>query len=326
MLYTGNGTSQSITGLEFSPDLVWLKNRTVAYHHGLYDTVRGATNAIYSSLTNAEGVESGVSAFGTNGFTVGSSLAFNKVDNAFVAWNWKAGGTAVSNTDGTITSSVSANPTAGFSVVTYTGNGGTGTVGHGLGAAPTMVIIKNRSQADGWYVWHQDNGAGIFGYLFLNSTDQVRSSYPQFGSTAPSSSLISLTRNTYDWANASSENYVAYCFADVEGYSKMGSYTGNGSTNGPFVYTGFKPAFIMFRSTSLCNWVIVDAARSTYNVMDDSLYPNTSGSEITTITDVDFLSNGFKWRANLPNETNASGQTYIYMAFAENPFKNSLAR
>ena len=231
-VYTGNGAARSIdntitssggvkTGdpIQFSPGLVWLKTRNVALYHLLTDSVRGVTHTLSSNTTDNEAfsTEDVLTSFDSNGFSLTADdgagyFGWNVSGQTMAAWNWKAGGTAVSNTDGDIASSVSANTTAGFSVVTYTGNGGTGTVGHGLGAAPTMVIIKNRSQADGWYVYHKYNGAGAFGYLFLNSNDVTRSSTPQFGSTVPSNSVISLTRNTYDWANASSENYVAYCF------------------------------------------------------------------------------------------------------------------
>ena len=227
-----------------------------------------------------------------------------------------------SNFAGSIISTVSANTTAGFSIVTYAGNSASSaTVGHGLGIAPKAVIVKGRNYSGaGWPT--QING--VYG-LRLNETgaNDTANGSAFFANTPPTTSVFTLGGS--DETN-DGYNYLAYCFAEVEGYSKISSYTGNGSADGPFIYTGFRPAFIIFRSTILCNWVIVDSARSTFNVMDDSLYPNTSGSEITTITDVDFLSNGFKWRANLPNETNASGQTYVYMAFAENPFKNSNAR
>ena len=357
--YTGNGVSgRQITGVEFSPDFVWGKVRSQAYNNWLYDTVRGATLGLKSNVSSAEvttPVNGYVSSFDADGFTATSGSSdvnnLNQSGQTYVAWNWKAGGApTTTNTagvgaiptagsvkidgvnsgsalDGSIAAtSISANTTAGFSVVAYTGNSTAGaTIGHGLGTVPAMLIIKNRGQTNNWSVYHQANTASPQTQLIkLDETAATTSSSLPFNNTAPTSSVFSVSN--WDGVNDSSYNYIAYCFADVEGYSKFGSYTGNGSTNGPFVYTGFKPAFIMFRSTSLCNWVIVDSTRSTYNVMDDSLYPNTSGSEITTITDVDFLSNGFKWRANLPNETNASGQTYIYMAFAENPFKNSLAR
>ena len=223
-----------------------------------------------------------------------------------------------SNFAGSIISTVSANPSTGFSIATLTGNNTVSTVGHGLGVAPKLVIVKNRDYAANWNVW----ATGFSGneYLLLNSI-AVKASFTNNWGSTPTTDVFGVGNN--NGTNGNTNGMVAYSFAEVEGYSKIGSYTGNSSTNGPFIYTGFRPAFIMFRSTILCNWVIVDSARSTFNVMDDSLYPNTSGSEITTITAVDFLSNGFKWRANLPNETNASGQTYIYIAFAENPFVTS---
>jgi hypothetical protein len=321
----GDGT-WSQTGLNFPPDFVWSKSRSGVKSHILQDSVRGPQLYLQSNATSLEASNTQtVRSFDTNGYTIGSTGTFvNESGVSFAAWTWKAGGTAVSNTDGDITSTVSANPTAGFSVVTYSGSNTVGTVGHGLGVVPNMIIVKRtNSGTDGWQTYH--SSLGNTGLLYLNSTQAVVTGVGTWQSTTPTTTKFYLEIGS-GGVNASGGTYVAYCFADVEGYSKIGSYTGNGSADGPFVYTGFKPAFIMFRSTSLCNWVIVDTARSTYNVIDDSLYPNTNGAEITTITDVDFLSNGFKWRGVLANETNASGQTYIYMAFAENPFKNSLAR
>ena len=335
LTWSGNGAvDRAITGLEFQPDFTWIKSRSNAVNHWLMNSVNGARKGISSNNTGAEQAFDQANfdfeSFDSNGFSVSPPYYahVNTSGHTFVGWNWKGNGTGSSNTDGSITSTVSANTTAGFSVVTYTGNGGTGTVGHGLGIEPKMVIIKNRSQADGWYVWHTSNSAGVFGYLFLNDADQLRSSTPQFGSTVPSSSVISLTRNTYDWANASGENYVAYCFAEVEGYSKFGSYTGNGSADGPFIYTGFRPAFVIIKSaTEARNWLQYDTAINTYNQSNTQLFPNLSNAEYTsgTYAGLDILSNGFKLRNN-DTSGNNSGQTMIYMAFAENPFKNSNAR
>ena len=226
----------------------------------------------------------------------------------------------VSNTDGSITSTVSANPTAGFSVVTHTGTGGVGTIGHGLGVAPAMFISKNRvNGATNWHVYHQS--VGNTKALFLNTTDAAITSVNYFNNTSPTDTVFTLA-SAINLANT----YVTYCFAEVEGYSKFGSYTGNGSTDGPFAYLGFRPRFIMTKRTDAAgpHWVVLDSARDTYNPDTSALIPSLSDAESTGYL-VDFLSNGFKVK-NTGTGTNTSGGTYIYMAFAENPFKNSLAR
>ena len=312
--YTGNGTNISVNRVGFQPDLIWVKNREQPDWHHLFDSVRGL-GRLSSNDTANEYVDPPVQqlqSYNTDGFTYGTSSSGNASGEDYVAWCWEAGGTASSNTDGTITSSVSANTAKGFSVVTYTGNGSTGTVGHGLGSAPEMIIIKNRSQADGWYVWHQSNAAGIFGYLFLNSTDQVRSSTPQFGSTAPDSSVISLTYNTNDWANASGENYVAYCFSEVSGFSKFGTYTGNGTSQS--INLGFRPAFVMWKRTDAAgnSWIIKDNTRYADN--KGNLFPNATTVE-NTDTSVTFTDTGFDVDSALGY--NGSGRVFIYMAFAD---------
>ena len=324
VLYTGNGTSQSITGVNFQPDFTWIKQRSSTEWHILSDVIRGTDKQLFSNSTNAEQTNSTfLTSYNTDGFTVGTSTGTNGSGSTYVAWNWKANGTAVSNTDGTITSSVSANTTAGFSVVTYTGNTTAGaTIGHGLGSAPNMIIIKDRDTVDNWAVYHSSLGGGNAS-LFLETTTAVSASLNMWNSTAPSSLVITLgDRDEVNRATA----HVAYCFADVEGYSKINSYTGNGSTDGPFIYTGFRPAWIMLRdSTNVQNWIVLDTARNTYNAPASYLLPNSSGAEGTLDPGVDVLSNGFKMRtAN--SGWNTSSAVMIYMAFAENPFKNSLAR
>jgi hypothetical protein len=324
VLYTGNGTSQSITGVNFQPDFTWIKQRSSTEWHILSDVIRGTDKQLFSNSTNAEQTDSTfLTSYNTDGFTVGTSTGTNGSGSTYVAWNWKANGTAVSNTDGTITSSVSANTTAGFSVVTYTGNTTAGaTIGHGLGSAPNMIIIKDRDTVDNWAVYHSSLGGGNAS-LFLETTTAVNASLNMWNSTAPSSLVITLgDRDEVNRATA----HVAYCFADVEGYSKINSYTGNGSTDGPFIYTGFRPAWIMLRdSTNVQNWIVLDTARNTYNAPASYLLPNSSGAEGTLDPGVDVLSNGFKMRtAN--SGWNTSSAVMIYMAFAENPFKNSLAR
>jgi hypothetical protein len=320
VLYTGNGSTQSITGVGFQPDLVWGKGRSFVASHRLWDSVRGATAGLTSNGTNAEFTESGLTSFDTDGFTVGSGANMNSNTNTFVAWNWKANGGGVSNTDGSITSTVSANTTAGFSIVTYTGNGTAGaTVGHGLGVSPSMVFIKSRSSSNSWIVTGQS-----FSGKFLN----LDGTQPAYTSSVYSSDYTSTTfslKGTDAYTNYTSYNYVAYCFADVEGYSKFGSYTGNASADGPFVYTGFRPAFVMFKRTdSTSDWHLYDTSRSTYNVIAAGLYADLSNAE-NSGQPFDILSNGFKLRV-AGGELNTSSATIIYMAFAENPFKNALAR
>ena len=273
------------------------------------------SGALNSNNTDVEGGGGGSSNLGTGGFTINAGAA----SDTEVAWNWKAGGTAVSNTAGTITSSVSANPTAGFSVVTYTGAGsGTPTVGHGLGIAPSLVIHKSLLTAN----WLVNIGAvvGTEGrFAYLNLTNASDFSPNVFDST---SSVLQLG-NTPE-SNAANA-FVAYCFAEVEGYSKIGSYTGNGNADGAFVYTGFRPAYIIIKSSTAAeSWEIMDNKRETYNGSTAELRANLSNAE-TTGNNIDFLSNGFKIRT-AAGQWNTSAATYIYMAFAENPFKNSLAR
>ncbi len=338
LTYTGtNGDRLIATGeagidgeVNFTPDLVWNKSRNTAGYGALWDSVRGGTNALQTYGTggelNSEGgdidsfVEGGTN-FGTG--TINASWG-NTSGSTYVSWQWKANGAGVSNTDGSITSTVSANPTSGFSIVTYTGTGANATVGHGLGVAPSMIITKPRNSADNWISWH--TALGATGYIYLNLTNASATAATVWNSTLPSSTVFSI--GTSSNINSSGQTQVAYCFADVEGYSKFGSYTGNGSTDGTFVYLGFRPAFVMFKSSSLSasGWGMKDGARFPVNVMTGYLFAESSGAEGTaTSLDIDFLSNGFKFRGT-SSDGNQSGATYIYMAFAENPFKNSLAR
>jgi hypothetical protein len=331
VLYTGNGTSsRSITGVGFAPDFVWVKNRSGANSHGLYDTIRGATKSLYSNSTSAEQTDvNSLTAFGSDGFTVGTDGIVNTNTSSYVSWNWNAGGSNATNTAGTITSTVRANTTSGFSIVTYTGNGTTGaTVGHGLGVTPDMIIVKKRSTGtDGnWIVYH--TSTGINQYLYLNSTAAAATSSPTWG---VSSTLITLQQPFNDY-NTSTAPYVAYCFDAVAGYSAFGSYTGNGSGgaagtgDGPFVYTGFRPRWIMVKviSGTTANWSIIDTARSPYNFANLELWPSSSAAE-QTYAIADILSNGFKLRSD-SGQWNTNGAVYIYAAFAESPFKYALAR
>jgi len=336
--WTGTGNSgRSITGVGFQPDFVWAKNRTNAYGHVLFDVLRGAggDKELGSQVTGAEGYASTatydyLSAFNTDGFTStwsGSNFAayFNNSGNNFVAWNWKANGAGVSNTAGSITSTVSANTTAGFSIVTYTGTGSAATIGHGLGVTPAMFIVKSRSTTGNWNVYHANQSATPQnGILYLNLTDAFFT-LATWNNTAPTSSVFSINGSGYG-VNNSSVTYVAYCFAPVAGYSAFGSYTGNGSSDGTFVFTGFRPRYLMMKSTSVESWELFDTSRSPYNQAVELLEANSDGAENTSSTSaIDILSNGFKQR-NTRAATNGSGTTYIYMAFAENPFKYANAR
>ena len=326
VLWTGDGTtSRDITGVGFQPDWVWYKKRSAAFDHNLFDAVRGAGKSLESSSTAAEFTSSDrLNGFVSDGFNVGNNSGVNASSATYVAWNWKADGSGASNTDGTITSTVSANQKAGFSIVSYTGNGSNATVGHGLSSTPEMIIFKNRtSSGNSWVVYSSELGATK--YLLLDSAGSA-GTYNHFQNTAPTSSVAYITGGATA-VNANTNNYIAYCFHSVEGYSKFGSYTGNGSTDGPFVYTGFRPAFVLMKDTgSAEQWQIVDSARDTYNVVDSALFPNSSNAEGTSATiHRDFLSNGFKVRTSDTSQ-NASGRTYIYMAFAEMPFKYANAR
>jgi hypothetical protein len=327
--WTADGTSpRSFTGVGFQPDLVWGKRRSVAADHNLYDVVRGAGSdkALMSNATSEEGNASAsfgyLSSLDSDGFTTTTGSTNNNYWNngtdTYVAWNWLAGGTASSNTDGSITSSVSANTTSGFSIVSWTGNGNVAsTVGHGLGSDLGMIIIKNRTDAEAWPVWHKNLTSTSDYRLLLNSTI-AENLNTDFYSEAPTSSVFTPGGNNA--INGSGDDMIAYCFADKKGYSKFGKYTGNGSADGTFVYTGFKPAFVIFKKTSSANdWIMKDSVREPNNQMAFRLKPNSSNAEDSLSGgQMDFLSNGFKFRVN-DDVSNASGGTYIYMAFAENP-------
>jgi hypothetical protein len=323
VLYTGNGGTQSITGLDFAPNWVWIKDRGDTGYHQLVDTVRGATKYLSSNADNAEGTEAaGLTSFNSDGFSLGNNTNYNSGDpRTYVSWNWKAGGTASSNTDGSITSSVSANTDAGFSIVSYTGTGANATVGHGLGVAPSMILFKNYSRATNWLVYNKNLGATKF--LYLNVTDAEGTDSGHFNDTEPTSTVFSV--GTANGTNYSGENLIAYCFAEKQGYSKFGSYTGNGNADGTFVYLGFKPAFcILKRTDAAYSWATYDAKRYPENKSSiPALWSNENSAEGSYST-IDFLSNGLKIR-DTSATINESGGSYIYMAFAENPFVTSTA-
>jgi hypothetical protein len=331
VLYTGNGTSQTIsTGLQ--PDFIWIKRRDGAAANTLTDSVRGISKQLFSNLTDAEqtDADSGVTAISSSSITLGdNNLAVGSVNGSgstYVAWNWKASGSTVSNTAGTVTSTVSANTTAGFSVVTWTGSASASnqTVGHGLGSTPNMVILKNRSVVDNWFVYHSSATTNTQ-YLNLNTTAAVTTAGSNTWGAGMTSTLVGLRPGTF--CSSSSDNVVMYCFAAVAGYSAFGSYTGNASTDGPFIYTGFRPRFVLIKRTDTTNdWFIIDTSRNTYNVAGTALFPNSTSSETTNgYYDLDIVSNGFKARTSNA-ATNASGGTYIYAAFAESPFQFANAR
>jgi hypothetical protein len=327
VLYTGTGAIRSVTGVGFQPDFVWGKARNTAYSSNLYDSVRGATKYIYSNATTTEVTEAdSLTSFDSDGFSTGANAGagINYSGVTYVAWNWKANGTGATNEDGSTTSTVSANTTAGFSVVTYTGTGSNATVGHGLGVAPKVLIGKNRTYGVNWRVYHESLGATK--YLNLNLANAAATSSLPWNNTAPTSSVFSI--GTSDNINRNTDSIVMYCFAEVEGYSKFGSYTGNGNANGTCIYTGFKPKMVIIKTTSASfDWVILDTERNPYNLVHDVLYPSLANAEAdaTTYASFDAVANGFKLR-NAHQYTNYNGYNYIYMAFAENPFKNSTAR
>jgi hypothetical protein len=323
VLYTGTGSTQSITGVGFQPDLVWIKRRSAIEFHVWNDAVRGVPKNIYSNSTNAEDSGSLMSAIISDGFTVQTDGSVNGSGSTYVAWNWLANGAGVSNTAGDITSTVSANTTSGFSIVSYTGNATLGaTIGHGLGVAPKMVILKNRSIVEDWFVIHTSASATAGSYLKLNKTEAVASGNAiVFNNTNPTS--IVFTVGNVNGTNGSGNNMIAYCFAEKKGFSKAFSYTGNGSADGVFTYCGFKPAFLLVKSTGADNWCMLDNKRDTFNVMDKRLFPHLSNAESTGVpTVVDFVSNGFKLRTS-DSSFNLNGQSFIGFAIAEHPFVTS---
>jgi len=327
-LYTGNSSNRSETNDanagDFRPDWVWIKARSETKAGRVFDSSRGATKVMYPSASNAEGTTAtSLTSFDSDGFSLGTSDGINKNTITYVAWQWKAnGGTTSTNTAGTnIDTTVQANTTAGFSIMTYTGTGtDNDSIGHGLGAVPHWIIVKNRDESNGWQIYHHKNtSAPETDYLNLQSTNATQDDSDRWSDQAPSSTVITLGGN--DGVSKSSVKYVCYAFTEIQGYSKFGSYTGNGNADGTFVYTGFSPAFIIVkRFDSGNNWHMHDSKRVTSNPNNKTLYPNLNNAEADE--DLDMLSNGFKLRES-GGGYNASGGTYIYMAFAEHPFVSS---
>ena len=334
--YTGNvdesssNGSQAITGVGFQPDWVWIKPRTLGYaagSHNLTDSVRGAGVGLFADLTAAEydyGTSANggtVTAFGSDGFTLGGASQVNEDSNTYVAWNWKAG-TSFSNDAsatgvGTIDSTGSINTTAGFSIISYSGTGTAGTIAHGLGSTPKMIIVKVRNFATNWLVQHGSIASTKVLYLDAANAETTDGA---FNDTLPTSSVFSV--KTANGINASGKTYIAYCFSDVKGYLKIGKYEGNANADGTFVYTGFLPAWVMVKNIDAAeNWIIFDNKRPGYNLTDALLKPNLSNAESTSGVKFDLLSNGFK--ARVSDAEGNSSNTFIYMAFAQSPFVNS---
>jgi hypothetical protein len=317
-LYAGNGTDDhAITGVNFQPDLTWIKTRSSGSHYW-FDNVRGATKFIKSDSTDAEGTASStLKSFDTDGFTLGTSGAINSGTENFASWNWLASNTTASNTDGSITSTVSANTTSGFSIVSYSGGGSFGdTVGHGLGSVPAMIIIKTTNATSSWYIWQKNMGATDNQFMDFSTGALQTSGATIFDVSAMSSTTFTLGTNTD--VNGSGSPKIAYCFAEKKGFSKFGSYTGNGNADGTFIYTGFKPAFVIVKRTdAVQSWYLLDNKRNTFNPEDKYFKVDASSAE-DTLSFFDFVSNGFKARGTGIG-FNASGGSYIYMAFAESP-------
>jgi len=322
-LWTGTGAENAITGIGFEPSWVWIKNRDAAEHNKLFDAVRGANKVIYSNLDAIQyTVTEELKSFDSDGFTVGTESALNANGQNIVGWNWKANGQGSSNTDGSInTTYTSADTTSGFSIVKYTGTGSNATVGHGLGAVPKMIIIKCLDQTHWWFTYHASLGNTKM--LTLNTTNgESGASAAYWNNTTPTSSVFSIGTDT--GVNQSGQDYIAYCFAKKQGFSSMGSYTGNQNANGPMIYTGFQSAWLLIKNISDGDdgWILIDNKRSTYNPTYNYLTTQSSAAEGGTGFPIDLVSNGFKIRG-ADISYNQSGYTYIYMAFAEAPLVSS---
>ena len=332
-LYVGNESTNAITGVGHQPDFVWMKNRASAYYHGLYDSVRGTgnTKSLYSNANETEGQNSGnmnLASFNSDGFTLGATSStniINKSSQNHVSWNWKAGTSFTNDASatgiGTVDSTGSFNNDAGFSIVSYTNtnqsaNSGVATIKHGLNTTPNVLILKDRDATSDWPVFHSSLPTNK--YLDLNTTDAAAVDTNVWNNTAPTSSVFTVGDNSY--SNPANRAMIAYCFAEKQGYSKFGSYTGNASTDGSFIYTGFKPAFVMCKRTDGADdWFLLDNKRDIDNPANHWLMADSSSAEQTSPIFFDFLSNGFKNRGT-GGGNNASGGSYIYMCFAENPF------
>ena len=313
-IYTGNGSSKTISTLNFQPDWVWIKNRATTDMNVLFDSYRGATKRLASDSTAAEATEvQDLTAFNTNGFTVGTSGAVNTNSVSYASWNWKANGAGSSNTDGSITSTVSVNTTSGFSMVRWAGSGSLATIGHGLGVVPKMIICKS-VDTGGWGTYHEATGNGRGLFLNINGVGGTDVAY--WNNTSPTSSVFTVNFDA-GTNKEGGDTMMAYCFADVPGFSKIGSYTGNGNADGPFVYTGFKPSWVLIKNTQANEtWMLYDDKRG-YNGSMAVLSPDETAAEIFA-DNIDFLSNGFKIRTSA-STLNTNAQSFVYMAFASEP-------
>ena len=321
-LYTGNASTNAQTGIGFAPDWLWIKARGATYSHQLVDNVRGATKILASDANYAEATYADrVASLDSDGFTLGSNANVNASSGTYVAWNWKAGTSftndASSTGIGSIDSAGSVNTDAGFSITSYTGTGSAATVAHGLGVAPSVYILKNRTSTSNWFFYHKSTGATKS--LFLDGQEAPITSSGYFNNTEPTSSVFSIGSESD--LSGSSQNMIAYCFAEKKGYSKAFSFVGNANTNGSFCYLGFKPAFVILKNSSAgsTNWWMFDNKRNPHNVTGSRLQPNSSNAESTYTDTIDFLSNGFKLRGTY-GDINGSGNTIIGIAFAESPF------
>ena len=320
-LYTGTGSNgNAITGVGFQPDFLWIKDTVNVYSHRFYDAIRGVNSALNSDNTAAASQYSQygqLTSFDSDGFTVGqgssNGAAMNDANDEHCSWNWKANGTGSSNSDGSVTSTVSASTAGGFSIVTWTGTGATATIGHGLGVKPEMIWIKNTGAVENWIVYHKSIGSG--NNLKLNLSDAQQDTTGAFNDTDPTTSVFTVHTNTN--ANQSGQLHVAYCFASKKGYSKVGNYIGSGETDGPFVYTGFAPQFVLFkRSTgSAGDWQLWDRTRDPFNPTEKAIHPNAAGGA-STDQDIDMLSNGFKIRSNT-GHLNNSTTSFPYLAIGQ---------
>ena len=324
-LYTGNGGTQSITGVGFQPDFNWTKSRTTTQSHVLTDAVRGVTKTLFTNATQAEATLSGITAFGTDGYTLGASDLWSENSASFASWNWLANGAGSANTDGSISSTVSANTTSGFSIVKWTGSGSSATLGHGLNSTPKCIIVKNLTDSTNWFLYNHSvitASSTNKSFMTLNTIDAL-------GTNGSATTFTSVSDTTFgvgtdNIINGSNDSMMAYVFVEKNGFSKFGSYVGNGSTNGTFIHLGFQPAFIIVKRTdSTGDWQIMDNKRDPINVMDTNLFVNSADADTASSTyNTDFVSNGIKFRGT-SGARNGSGMSYIYMAFAKNPFVTS---
>ena len=314
VLYTGNGSNgKAVTGVGFSPEFIWIKARSGTRNHNVWDIVRGNTKRLLPNTTGAETTETSVTSFDSDGFTLDSGTTSNHSGTNFASWNWKANGAGSSNSDGSVTSTISASTASGFSIVTWTGTGATATIGHGLGVKPEMIWIKNRGATENWIVYHAGIGSG--NNLKLNLADAQQDTTGAFNDTDPTTSVFTVHTNTN--ANQSGQVHVAYCFASKKGYSKVGTYIGSGETDGPFVYTGFAPQFVLFKRTtgSAGDWQLWDRKRDPFNPTELAIHANASGGP-SNDQDIDILSNGFKIRSNT-GHLNNSTTSFAYIAFGQ---------